>query len=153
VIQAGTGEIAVGGTRHRVNRYVLKKGAATALAFYWYQGRGRVVANEYQVKWNLLRDAALAGHTEEALVRVVVPVRAPTVAGDSVAMERAHASASALGEEIGRLLIRDVSRVLPGSASLPREARSARSRAPVSAIVTRPSPAGGVSAAPAQSRG
>ena len=60
-----------------MNQYVLKNGPATAVVFYWYQGRGRIVANEYAVKWNLLRDAAVAGHTEEALVRVVVPCAGP----------------------------------------------------------------------------
>jgi EpsI family protein len=55
-----------------VNRYLLQNKQERALVFYWYQGRGRVAANEYQVKWELLRDAALRGRSEEALVRVVV---------------------------------------------------------------------------------
>jgi hypothetical protein len=42
---------------------------------YWYQGRGRVESNEYAVKWNLLRDAAVRQRSDEALVRVVVPVQ------------------------------------------------------------------------------
>lgn len=55
-----------------VNRYLLQNGQQRALVFYWYQGRGRVEANEYRVKWNLLRDAALRRRSDEALVRVVV---------------------------------------------------------------------------------
>ena len=31
-------------------------------------------ANGYRVKWDLLRDAALHKRTEEALVRIVVPI-------------------------------------------------------------------------------
>jgi EpsI family protein len=58
-----------------VNRYLLQNGDDRALVLYWYQGRGRVAASEYAVKWDLLRDAALRGRTEEALVRVMVPVR------------------------------------------------------------------------------
>ncbi len=58
----------------RVNRYLLQNKAAQALVLYWYQGRGRVESNEYVVKWDLLRDAALKQRSEEALVRVVVPV-------------------------------------------------------------------------------
>jgi EpsI family protein len=58
----------------RVNRYLLKNKQEQALVLYWYQGRGRVEANEYLVKWDLLRDAALRRRTEEALVRVVVPL-------------------------------------------------------------------------------
>jgi hypothetical protein len=33
-----------------------------------------VEASEYRVKWDLMRDAALSGRTEEALVRIVVPI-------------------------------------------------------------------------------
>jgi len=57
-----------------VNRYLIRKGTERALVLYWYQGRGRVQANEYRVKWDLLRDAVLRRRTEEALVRVVVPL-------------------------------------------------------------------------------
>lgn len=56
-----------------VNRYLLKRGDEKALVLYWYQGRGRVEANEYRVKWDLLRDAAVKRRTDEALVRIVVP--------------------------------------------------------------------------------
>ena len=58
----------------KVNRYVLQKGDQQALVLYWYQGRGRVQANEYAVKWDLLRDAALRQRSDEALVRIVVPL-------------------------------------------------------------------------------
>ncbi len=61
-----------------VNRYLLQKKDQRALVFYWYQGRGRVAANEYRVKWELLRDAALLGRSEEALVRIVVWLNADT---------------------------------------------------------------------------
>jgi hypothetical protein len=88
---------------------VLKNGPATALVYYWYQGRGRVVANEYAVKWNLLRDAAIAGHTEEALVRVVVPVSS-TQDGRS---EGALAAADSLAADISARLVREVARVIP----------------------------------------
>ena len=58
----------------RANRYLLQREEQQALVVYWYQGRGRVEANEYVVKANLLRDAALRGRSEEALVRIVVPI-------------------------------------------------------------------------------
>ena len=113
VLTAGTAAITVDGVQHVVNRYTLKNGPSTAVAYYWYQGRGRVVANEYAVKWNLLKDAALAGHTEEALVRVVVPI--PRGAGpvESANANRLLAEANALGADISVKLIRDLGRVLP----------------------------------------
>ena len=55
-----------------VNRYIIQKDQARALVLYWYQGRGRVESSEYVVKWDLLRDAALSGRSDEALVRIVV---------------------------------------------------------------------------------
>lgn len=58
----------------QVNRYLLQNKTQRALVLYWYQGRGRVEANEYRVKWDLLRDSALRGRSDEALVRVIVPV-------------------------------------------------------------------------------
>jgi EpsI family protein len=58
-----------------VNRYLIQNPQhQQALVFYWYQGRGRVASNEYLVKWDLVRDAALRRRSEEALVRIVVPV-------------------------------------------------------------------------------
>ena len=98
-----------------VNRYVLKNAKATAVVYYWYQGRGRVVANEYAVKWNLLRDAALKGHTEEALVRVVVPVRAYGPAAKFASEEAAIAAADSLGVLVATRLLAKVDQVLPKS--------------------------------------
>lgn len=105
--------VTIGGKTYLLNRYVLKKGPATAVAYYWYQGRGRAVANEYRVKWNLLRDAAIAGHTEEALVRVVVPVEMPKDATDQAAAARSLAQASAFGADVAGRLKVEVDRVLP----------------------------------------
>ena len=113
VLRGDTRTLDVDGTKHVVNHYILKNGAATTVVYYWYQGRGRVVANEYTVKWNLLRDAALLGHTEEALVRVQVPVTAQISSlEDSTAMA-AIAKADAFGATISAGLLRDVSRILP----------------------------------------
>jgi EpsI family protein len=117
ILRAGTRTLIVDGTSHVVNQYVLKNGAATAIAYYWYQGRGRIVANEYTVKWNLLRDAALLGHTEEALVRVVVPVAADGAA-DPTGSSRAFTDANAIGDEIATRLIKEVARVLPGKSPI-----------------------------------
>ena len=75
-----------------VNRYLLQLRQDRALVLYWYQGRGRVQANEYGVKLNLLRDAALRHRSEEALVRIIVPV------GDSE--ERAFALAARAAQTV-----------------------------------------------------
>lgn len=58
----------------KVNRCVLQRGDDRALVMCWYQGRGRVEANEYAVNLDLLRDAVLRRRSDEPLVRVLVPV-------------------------------------------------------------------------------
>ncbi|MEO7458362.1 MAG: exosortase C-terminal domain/associated protein EpsI [Gemmatimonadaceae bacterium] len=115
VLKADTGIVSSAGKRYVVNKYLLKNGGSQALVFYWYQGRGRVVASEYTVKWNLLHDAALLGHTEEALVRIMVPV-ARASALDQAGLAKALADAQTLGETVGASLLTDVQRVLPGPA-------------------------------------
>ena len=74
-VQSGKATVTINGDTITVNRYILANGPSQALVYYWYQGRGRVAHNEYTVKWDLLRDAVAHGRSEEALVRVVVPIR------------------------------------------------------------------------------
>lgn len=83
-----------------VNRYLIQNGQQRALVFYWYQGRGRVAWNEYRVKWDLLRDAALRRRSDEALVRVVVPVGG----SEAEAVRRATAVAAMLVPALARAL-------------------------------------------------
>ncbi|HET7188407.1 MAG TPA: EpsI family protein [Gemmatimonadaceae bacterium] len=112
VMSTDTKDVMLDGQPVTLNRSLLRNGAATALVFYWYQGRGRLVANEYAVKWNLLRDAALEGHTEEALVRVVVPLPRTNEPRHA---DKALADAEALGTDMATRLAREVRRVLPGA--------------------------------------
>lgn len=112
ILRAGTRVITVDKANYTVNHYVLKKGPATAVAYYWYQGRGRVVASEYRVKWNLLRDAAFVGHTEEALVRIVVPLNVMGGILDPSGTEPNFLEANAIGDAVAQQLITDVARVM-----------------------------------------
>ena len=57
-----------------VNRYVIQKGIDRQVVFYWYQGRGRIIANEYANKAFLMLDAARLRRTSGGLVRVILPV-------------------------------------------------------------------------------
>jgi len=114
IVNGGTKVVMVDGVPRTINRYILKNRGATAVAYYWYQGRGRVTASEYVVKWNLLRDAALAGRTEEALVRVVVPVDGRAQASASDAGVRA---ADNTAESVTKRLMTEVEGVLPRSGA------------------------------------
>jgi exosortase D (VPLPA-CTERM-specific) len=57
-----------------VNRVVIKKGEYTQLVYYWFQGRGRIITNEYMVKWYLFWDALTRNRTDGALVRLTTMV-------------------------------------------------------------------------------
>ena len=99
-----------------VNKYLLKNGSREAIVYYWYQGRGRVVASEYAVKWNLLHDAALVGHTEEALVRIVTYVPRPNTLPAGTTVAQSYVAAEQLGARVASQLLTDVARVLPSAA-------------------------------------
>ena len=58
----------------RVNRVVIQKGEVRQLVYYWFQQRGRVITNEYLVKWFIFRDALFDNRTDGALVRVTTLV-------------------------------------------------------------------------------
>ena len=104
-VNSGTGMVTV-------NRYILANGPSQALVYYWYQGRGRVAHNEYTVKWDLLRDAVAHGRSEEALVRLVVPIRrAP---GYSTAAWRARIQdAETVAQQAAKEIIPKLERALP----------------------------------------
>jgi exosortase D (VPLPA-CTERM-specific) len=59
-----------------LNRVVMHKGTHRLLAYYWFQQRGYTFANEYRMKWHLLKDAVLLNRTDGALVRLVTPIDA-----------------------------------------------------------------------------
>ena len=62
------------GTPLTVNRVVIRKGDYTQLVYYWFQGRTRVITNEYLVKWYLFWDALTKNRTDGALVRLTTLV-------------------------------------------------------------------------------
>ncbi len=112
IVESGAAPVEVPGRTVTVNRYILADGTSQALVYYWYQGRGRVAWSEYRVKWDLLRDAIRYGRTEEALVRVVVPVA--VAPGYSVESRRESvARAEAVARRAAAALIPEVAGALP----------------------------------------
>jgi EpsI family protein len=77
-IESGRQTIGTGDTAAEVNRYVISKGLSQQVVLYWYQGRGRVIANEYANKAFLMLDAARLGRTSGGLVRLITPVVSTT---------------------------------------------------------------------------
>jgi exosortase D (VPLPA-CTERM-specific) len=57
-----------------VNRAVIQKGDYKQLVYYWFQQRGRIITNEYLVKWYLFWDALTRNRTDGALIRLTTQV-------------------------------------------------------------------------------
>lgn len=56
------------------NRVVIERGGQKQIVYYWFQQRGRAVANEYVSKFRLLADAIYLNRTDGALIRLTTPV-------------------------------------------------------------------------------
>lgn len=65
--------VAADGTTHKVSRMVMQKGEEKQIAHYWFQGRGRVVANEYKDRALMVWDSIFRQRSDGALVRITGP--------------------------------------------------------------------------------
>jgi EpsI family protein len=84
-IRSGYATISLAGGRSIVvNEYVIQQDQDKELVFYWYQGRGRVIASEYWGKFWMIADAISRNRTDGALVRVITPISG----GETAARER-----------------------------------------------------------------
>ena len=93
------GGVDVDGVPLKVNRVLISYGDSRQLVYYWFQQRGRIVTNEYLVKWFVFWDALTKNRTDGALVRLIASPRP----GQDI-------------EELDRILIdfaSDISAVLP----------------------------------------
>jgi EpsI family protein len=111
-VESGPRVVTSDGRDVTVNRYLLANGPSQAVVYYWYQGRGRVAWNEYRVKWDLLRDAARHGRTEEALVRIMVPLDRAR-GGSAEELQSRIQRADELATRVAKELLPKVDQVLP----------------------------------------
>ena len=56
------------------NRAIISRGREKQLVYYWFDERGRSVANEYLAKFYLLKDAIFKNRTDGALIRLITPI-------------------------------------------------------------------------------
>lgn len=91
------------GASLRVNRALIQMGDERMLVYYWFPQRGRVVTDEFLVKWYLLWDALLRNRTDGGLVRLTAPVGA----GQDVA------AVDALLSEFAASIARPLKRFVP----------------------------------------
>jgi EpsI family protein len=57
-----------------INRAVIEKNSFKQLVYYWFDERGRKIANEYWSKWYLLADAITKNRTDGSLVRLTTQI-------------------------------------------------------------------------------
>jgi exosortase D (VPLPA-CTERM-specific) len=76
LMQQAIPETMVNGFPLTVNRALIEMGDQKQLVYYWFQQRGRVINNEYLVKWYLFLDALTRNRTDGALVRITTQVPA-----------------------------------------------------------------------------
>ena len=95
-------DVQIGREALRTNRVVIQLGMQRQLVYYWFQQRGRVITNEYVVKWYLFWDALTRNRTDGALVSLVVPLPpgTATTAADHELTQFAAAVAPTLGAYI-----------------------------------------------------
>lgn len=58
-----------------VNRTIINKDNHRQVVYYWFEQRGRHIANEYYMKWYLLLDSIQKNRTDGALVRVTTYIK------------------------------------------------------------------------------
>ena len=91
-------DITVAGHPLRVNRTVIQKDDVKELVYYWFQQRGRVITNEYLVKWYLFYDALTRNRTDGALVRLT------TFVGPGQSLEEADVRLTAFAQAVAPTL-------------------------------------------------
>ena len=102
-IHAGYTIIPLANGRHaKVNEYVIAQGLQRELVFYWYQGRGRIIASEYWGKFYMIDDAITRNRTDGALVRLITPIPA-----------NGEPAAHARLEKFAQLLLPSLSKFIP----------------------------------------
>ncbi len=83
------------GKTFKANRYLLENGPYREVMIYWYQGRGRIEASEYNDKLNTIRDSVQRRRSDGAIVRVMT-----SVGNDETAAIQAASDLSARLEEL-----------------------------------------------------
>jgi exosortase D (VPLPA-CTERM-specific) len=58
------------GVEMPLNRVIIERDSQRELVYYWFDERGRRIADEYWAKWYLLADAIMKNRTDGALVRL-----------------------------------------------------------------------------------
>ena len=64
-----------GGLDGEAKRFVIARGDARQVVYFWYQSRGRIIARNHEVILYKFLDRAARGRSDGALVRFTAPIR------------------------------------------------------------------------------
>lgn len=95
-------QVRVGSQPLRVNRTVIAMGDHRQLVYYWFEQRGRVITNEFAVKWFIFWDALTRHRTDGAMVRLITEL--PQGSRDADADRRLTAVAGQLAPYVTRFI-------------------------------------------------
>jgi exosortase D (VPLPA-CTERM-specific) len=98
-----------------VNRVIIQMGDARQLVYYWFWQRGRMLTNEYLVKWYIFWDGLTRNRTDGGLVRLTTPI------GEGA---DAEAEADRRLQEFVRVLDPKLAYYLPGEDVVARVAQN-----------------------------
>ncbi len=84
-----------------VNRAVIQKGLEKQLVYYWFEGRGRRITNDFAAKFHTMADSMTMGRTDGGLVRVITPMGE---GGEAAADARLQAFLAAAVDRLPRFL-------------------------------------------------
>lgn len=62
------------GTNIKINSAIMQKGSHRQLSYYWFQQRGRILTNAYQLKLYAFWDLLTMQRSDGALVRLITPI-------------------------------------------------------------------------------
>jgi exosortase D (VPLPA-CTERM-specific) len=93
-------QVTVSGKPLRVNRTLIEMGDQRQLVYYWFQQRGRIITNEFVVKWYLFWDSLTRHRTDGAMVRLITPL--PVNGSEAEADRRLTDFAARIAPELPR---------------------------------------------------
>ncbi|WP_411816147.1 VPLPA-CTERM-specific exosortase XrtD [Hyphococcus sp. DH-69] len=71
------------GQRFHYNRIIIENRGVRQLVYYWYDQRGRKIANEFVMKFLLIFDAVKLRRTDGAMIRIMTPIGRQEIISDA----------------------------------------------------------------------
>jgi len=88
----GPREVDLPGTRLgavTLNRAVIQKGLDKQLVYYWFEGRGRHMSDDFLTRFHTVADSMMLNRTDGGLVRVITPILPEETEADADARAQA----------------------------------------------------------------